>query len=125
MARNSVLIVDDHAAFRSLAREVLDRAGFEVVAEAEDGVGALAAAARLNPSVVVLDVKLPGLSGFEVARRLAVRPHPPAVVLVSTADAADFGRRIVASGAVGFITKSRLSGDTLRAVLRGHKEELE
>ena len=125
MDRTSVLVVDDQAAFRSVARDVLTRAGFDVVGEAEDGVAALAAATRFNPSVVVLDVKLPGQSGFEVARRLAVLPQPPAVVLVSTADEADYGRRIRASGAIGFITKSCLSGDTLRTVLEGRKEELE
>jgi len=117
-----VLIVDDHAAFRALARTVLARSGFDVIAEASDGEDALAAATRLNPQVVVLDVQLPGINGFEVARRLLAGPRPPAVVLVSTAEAADYGRRIAQSGAIGFITKSNLSGDTLHAILRGDTE---
>ena len=122
MTRLSVLIVDDHAAFRALARKVLARAGFDVVAEAADGESALAAAARINPEIVVLDVQLPGINGFEVARRLLASSSAPAVVLVSTAEAVDYGRRIGESGAVGFITKSNLSGDTLHAALRGDTE---
>jgi DNA-binding NarL/FixJ family response regulator len=122
MTRPTVLIVDDHAAFRALAREVLAGAGFDVVAEAPNGESALAAAARINPEIVVLDVQLPGINGFEVARRLLASSSPPAIVLVSTAEAVDYGRRIGESGAVGFITKSNLSGDTLHAALRGQTE---
>ena len=122
MTRPSVLIVDDHAAFRALARTVLTRSGFDVLGEAADGEDALAAAARVRPDVVVLDVQLPGINGFEVARRLLTGQRPPTVVLVSTAEATDYGRRIRDSGAVGFITKSHLSGDTLHALLRGETE---
>ena len=84
--------------------------------------GRAPAAARFEPEVVVLDVQLPGINGFEVSRRLLATPRPPVVVLVSTAEAADYGRRIGESGAVGFITKSNLSGDTLHAILRGETE---
>jgi DNA-binding NarL/FixJ family response regulator len=122
MTRLSVLIVDDHAAFRALARNVLALAGFDVVAEAADGESALAAAARVNPEIVVLDVQLPGINGFEVTHRLLASSSPPVVVLVSTAEAVDYGRRIAESGAVGFITKSSLSGATLHAALRGESE---
>jgi DNA-binding NarL/FixJ family response regulator len=124
MPRPSVLIVDDHTAFRELAREVLTRSGFDVIGDAADGEAALNAAALLKPQVVVLDVQLPGINGFEVAGRLLAGPRPPIVVLVSTADAGDYGRRIGESGATGFITKSNLSGDTLHALLRGHTEVL-
>ena len=122
MPRPSVLIVDDHAAFRSAARDVLVRSGFDVVGEAAAGEDALQAAARFEPEVVVLDVQLPGINGFEVSRRLLAAPRPPVVVLVSTAEAADYGRRIDESGASVFITKSSLSGDTLHAILRGVTE---
>lgn len=124
MPRPSVLIVDDHAAFRAIAREILVRSGFDVIGEASDGELALGAVLRLHPQVVVLDVQLPGINGFEVSRRLLAGPRPPVVVLVSTADAADYGRRIGESGAIGFITKSSLSGDTLHALLRGQTEVL-
>jgi len=114
----TLLIVDDHAGFRAMAREALDGRGFAVVGEAADGHGALRAVEELRPMVVLLDVRLPDLDGFEVAARLRSADSAPDVVLVSTREAADYGRRVLASGAIGFITKSRLSGDTLRATLR-------
>lgn len=120
----TVLIVDDHAGFRAAAREFLARLGYDVVGEATDARQALREARRLEPAIVLLDVRLPDLDGFEVSRRLRAGADPPAIVLVSTREAADYGRRIEASGAAGFITKSSLSGDTLQAILRGHREEL-
>ena len=70
MAR-TVLIVDDHAPFRALARALLQLEGFEVVGEAADARSALRRVRRLRPSVVLFDVQLRYLDGFEVARRLA------------------------------------------------------
>ena len=123
MRRTSVLIVDDHDGFRAMARELLASRGFDVVGEASHGRAALQAADRLRPSLVVLfDIRLPDLDGFEVTRLLLASMNPPAVVLVSTREAADYGRRIRDSGALGFITKSNLSGDTLLAILRGNAE---
>ena len=123
MSGLSVLIVDDHAGFRAIARELLSKHGFAVVGEAADGDDGIRAAADLRPAVVVLDIRLPDLDGFEVTRRLLAHPPAPAVILVSTRDAADYGRRITTSGALGFIPKSHLSGDTLSAILRRHLEE--
>ncbi len=123
MSGLSVLIVDDHEGFRGMARELLAGRGFNVVGEAADGRTALGAVAGLLPAVVLLDVQLPDMDGFEVTRLLRARSDPPDVVLVSTREAADYGRRIPTSGALGFITKSSLSGDTLLAILRKHVEE--
>ncbi len=123
MTRPTVLIVDDHEGFRAAARRLLTDAGFDVVGEAQDGHGGIVRAAELRPTIVVLDVRLPDIGGFDVSRRLLAGLHSPAVVLVSTREAADYGREIRASGASGFITKSRLSGDTLRAALERQVEE--
>jgi DNA-binding NarL/FixJ family response regulator len=113
----SVLIVDDHAAFRTLARSMLESDGFDVVGEAWDGASALAAAARLRPSVVLLDVQLPDLDGFEVAARLAEGPEPPKVILISTRDAASYRRRLGKTSALGFVSKSDLSGAAIAAIV--------
>jgi DNA-binding NarL/FixJ family response regulator len=123
MDRPTVLIVDDHEGFRAHARALLANAGFDVVAEAGDGRAALELAGRFDPMIVLLDVQLPDIDGFTVARDLVDGPSSAAVVLVSTRDAADYGRRLVACGAIGFISKSRLSGDTLRAILRESVKE--
>jgi DNA-binding NarL/FixJ family response regulator len=123
MDRPTVLIVDDHAGFRESARILLVDAGFDVVADAADGRSALEQAGRLHPEIVLLDVQLPDIDGLLVAKELVRGSWSPTVVLVSTRDAADYGRRLAESGATGFISKSRLSGDTLRAMLRGPDKE--
>ena len=113
----SILIVDDHSGFRSLARELLKSEGYDVVGEASDATTALSEAARLHPEVVLLDVQLPDLDGFEVAERLTQGSNPPAIVLVSTREASAYRRRLAASGARGFISKADLSGHALSALI--------
>lgn len=113
----SVLIVDDHAPFRRLARLLLQADGFDVVGEAPDGESGLAAAEQLHPDVVLLDVQLPGMDGFSVARRLRHLGRPPAVVLVSSRQECDYGPRVERSGARGFIAKDQLSGSALDALI--------
>jgi DNA-binding NarL/FixJ family response regulator len=113
----TVLIVDDHAPFRALARALLQLEGFEVVGEAADARSALDAVARLRPSVVVLDVQLPDLDGFEVARRLAQAGDSPAIVLVSSRDSSSYRRRLADSPARGFIPKGDLSGAAVAALV--------
>jgi len=114
-----VLIVDDHAPFRALARMVLVADGFDVVGEAGDGPDALVAALDLHPDVVLLDVQLPGADGFAVAEELAAHPPAPAVVLVSSRSRSDYGNRVAENVARGFIAKDELSGAALRLVLGG------
>lgn len=113
----SLLIVDDHATFRSVARKVLEHHGFHVVGEVGDGETALQAVQDLRPEVVLLDVQLPGIDGFEVAARLTAAGDPPAIVMVSSRDGEDFGDLVARSGARGFIPKQDLSGPAVEALL--------
>ena len=115
--RPTLLIVDDHAGFRSLARRLLGSGGFEVVGEAADGHGAVAAARRLRPDVVLLDIQLPDIDGFQVLARLGEGSAGPAVVLTSSRDRSDYGERVDRSGARGFIPKAELSGAAVLAVI--------
>jgi DNA-binding NarL/FixJ family response regulator len=115
--RPTLLIVDDHAGFRALARRLLGSGGFDVVAEAADGRAGVAAARELRPDVVLLDIQLPDIDGFEVLARLRDGPAGPAVVLTSTRDRADYGQRVDRSGASGFIPKAELSGAAVLAVI--------
>jgi DNA-binding NarL/FixJ family response regulator len=118
MAR-TVLVVDDHAGFRAQARILLAAAGFDVVGEAEDATGALTAARTLRPHVVLLDIQLPDGNGFDVARELLDDGDPPAVILVSSREAADYETQITRSRARGFISKADLSAHAVAALLEG------
>ena len=112
-----VLIVDDHPSFRASARRMLEAEGFDVVAEAGTGAEALQAAEVWSPELILLDVQLPDVQGFDVAERLTTNGSAPAIVLTSSHDASDFGPLVERSRARGFIPKSELSGEALRRIL--------
>ena len=116
--RRTVLIVDDHAPFRALARALLEADGFTVVGEADDGASAVAAASELRPDVVLIDVYLPDARGWELARPVSEAGGGSAVVLTSSRDVSSFGRRLQASAARGFLAKDDLSGAALEALMR-------
>ena len=113
----TILIVDDHPSFRASARAILEAEGFEVAGEAEDGESAITAAEELHPDVVLLDVQLPDIDGFEVTRRLLANDGKSCVVLVSSRDGCDFGPLVESSGACGFVPKSELSGEAVTALI--------
>lgn len=130
--RVRVLVVDDEPAIRALCRVNLQVAGLEVV-EAVDGAEALALAARELPDIVLLDVMMPRLDGWEVARRLrseeTTREIP--VVFLSARTAPEDRRRGYEAGAVGYVAKPfdpLVLGDALMATLEriaaGEREQL-
>jgi DNA-binding NarL/FixJ family response regulator len=112
----SVVIGDDHASFRRLARRLLESAGYSVVGEASDGESTLAAVAQLRPDVVLLDVLLPDSSGFAVADQIASEPEPPVVLLTSSRSAADYGAAVAGRR---FLAKSDLTPERIEAALVG------
>jgi DNA-binding NarL/FixJ family response regulator len=113
----TVLIVDDHPSFRAMARFVLEAEGYEIVGDAATGESGVAEAIRLDPDVVLLDIGLPDIDGFDVVARIRAAGVDSAIVLTSTRDASDYGPLVTESGAEGFIAKSDLSGDALRALV--------
>lgn len=113
----TVVIVDDNAGFRAQAAQLLEVGGYEVLALCPDGRSALETIRKLCPDVVLLDVQLPDMDGFEVMAGLDAGATGPAVVLVSSRDAIDYGARVERSGAVGFIAKSELSARSLAEVM--------
>ena len=112
-----MVVVDDHAGFRESVREMLQIDGFVVVGEAADAAEAMVAVTALRPEVVLLDVQLPDLDGFATAARIAALPDPPAVVLISSRDAATYGAQVGLAPARGFIEKRDLSGAALNLLL--------
>ena len=113
----TVLIVDDHPTFRATARMLLEAEGYDVIGEAPDGKTGISQAGSLHPDLVLLDVNLPDLDGFDVAARITGEVGAPAVVMTSSRDPSDFGPLVRRSGAKGFIAKGDLSGDAIADLL--------
>ena len=112
----TVMLVDDHASFRASARWLLETEGYLVVAEAASGERPLEVVGDAQPELVLLDVGLPGIDGFQVA--LAIRSRCPRarIVLTSSRELADLGQdRVSACGAAGFVHKAALSRAALAA----------
>jgi two-component system response regulator EvgA len=115
----TALIVDDHPSFRRFARKLLESAGYVVVGDADDGASGIAAVRALRPDVVLLDVLLPDMTGFEVAKELAAQPERPLVVLTSSRSASDLGSLVRTEHAKGFISKRDLTVAALAALVSG------
>jgi DNA-binding NarL/FixJ family response regulator len=114
----TVLLVDDHEAFRAAAREDLEDAGFDVIAELDAAARVVPVAAALRPDVVLLDIRLPDGDGVVVAAELAVAVPDSAVVLTTSMTAADARERLAAASSRAlFLHKTALSGRTLRSIL--------
>ncbi len=103
-----VLLVDDDDRFRAAACRSLVADGVQIVAEVDNGLDVVDAAARWKPDVVLLDIGLPDIDGLEVARRLQKEHAGPVVILISTRDAT-YGRTVADGLAAGFLPKDRLS----------------
>jgi DNA-binding NarL/FixJ family response regulator len=115
----SVLVVDDDPGFRALARRLLAANGLAVVGEADSVAAALAAAARLEPSAVLLDVELPDGDGITLARELAALPWRPRVVLTSIDGDITTGDEARNAGAWAFVAKAELPNAPLAQLLGG------
>ena len=112
-----VLIVDDKPTFRAVARTVVGLApGFEVVAEAETGEGAVEAATAAGPGLVLMDINLPGINGIEATRRITEARPGTVVILMSTYDADALPADADSCGAADYVHKEDLSPAVLRRV---------
>jgi NarL family two-component system response regulator LiaR len=119
-----VLLVDDHPVVRQGLRALLStHEGIEVVGEADDGEAAVAAADRLSPDVVLMDVVMPGLDGVEALRRIGERrPQTRVVMLTSYADERR-AMEAVDAGASGFLLKDASPRDVAAAIRAAHRGE--
>jgi CheY-like chemotaxis protein len=112
-----ILIVDDDARFRGLARALLEASGYTIAAEAADGAEALAVAARVAPDAALVDVQLPDMDGLALARRLHQTDGSVRIVLTSTDPTLVVPGGLAQSGAVAFVAKDRLAITDLAPLL--------
>ncbi len=113
----TLVIVDDSVEFLASAEAMLNEEGFKVVGCVSDASRAVAEVRILQPTVVLLDVQLPVLNGFELARQLAELDPRPIVILISSRDQAAYGSELTKAPVRGFISKWELSGDALAAMV--------
>lgn len=115
----SVLIVDDDATFRVLARRLLTASGLNVVGEAEDVAGGLSMAEDLRPDAALVDVGLPDGDGFGLTRQLIALPWRPRVVLTSVEPDIGTDGAVRSAGAEAFVNKADLPNAPLVRLLAG------
>lgn len=118
--QGTLVVVDDHAVFRAAVSQRLVAAGWRIVGEAATGAAAIDLVARLAPQVVLLDVVLPDMDGFDVANQLAAVAAASAVILTSGHEQGDFAGRVRAAPVRGFLPKEMISGPALAALLAGN-----
>jgi DNA-binding NarL/FixJ family response regulator len=112
-----ILLVDDDPLVRAALSLMLGgQADQEIVGEAADGREGVELAQRLRPDVVLMDVRMPGMSGLEATRVLHSRPDPPRVIVLTTFDADDYVLGAIAAGADGFLLKDTPPAEIVAAI---------
>ena len=110
-----VLIVDDHESMLARAAAVLTPSCM-VVGAVTNGPAAIEAAAALRPDVIVMDISMPGMNGFELASKLRCGGSKAALVFLTVHDEEAFVKAAMAAGATGYVVKARLASDLTLAV---------
>lgn len=117
----TVLLADDHAVVRAGLRALLEGAGdMHVVGEAENGREAIALAERTRPEVVLMDVAMPHLNGYEATRHICRLARPPKVLVLSSFGQDENIRQMLEAGAAGYVLKQSAAADLLDAIRAVH-----
>lgn len=121
--KNKVLLVDDHPVIRMAVRILLEQTGYEVLAEASNGVEAVQLARTHHPDVIILDIGIPDLDGFEVIERIKALKLESKILVLTSQPVAAFSLRCMQAGAAGFVSKQEdLNGlvNAIQAVISGY-----
>jgi DNA-binding NarL/FixJ family response regulator len=122
MAPIRVLVVDDHEVARRGIRSVLSSdASLDVVWEAADGEEAVQKAAEFHPTIILLDITLPGMSGIQAARRMRIVSPESRIIFLSQHDSIQIAKDALSAGAQGYVVKSDAGLDLLNAIRTVHE----
>jgi DNA-binding NarL/FixJ family response regulator len=112
-----VLLVDDHEIARRIIRSVLSRqAGLDVICETADGEEAVKKAEELHPTIILLDITLPGISGIQAAQQIRVVSPNSRIIFLSQHDSIQTAKDALSVGAHGYVVKSDAGRDLLKAI---------
>lgn len=112
-----VMVVDDHDLVRTgISRMLADVSGIEVIGEAASGEEAVLKARSLEPDVVLMDVKMPGIGGLEATRKMLRHDDGLRVIAVTVCEEEPFPSRLMKAGAAGYLTKGAGLDEMLRAI---------
>jgi DNA-binding NarL/FixJ family response regulator len=111
-----ILLADDHSMFRESLRVLLEKQGFEIVAEAADGKEAAHLARRLEPDVAVLDVGMPVRNGIDAAREIGRRAPGTATILLTVFEEDAYVMGALQAGARGYVLKSQAAAELVKAI---------
>ena len=118
-----VLVVDDNEIVRRGICQILQiQADIEVICEASDGADAVRKAREHRPDIVLLDITMPVMNGFEAARRIKHELPSTLILMVSQFDSAPFQREAIAAGASGYVTKSNAASELIPALRKLHSQ---
>lgn len=119
-----VVLADDHALVRQSLKSLLEREGFQIVAEASDGQEALRHVQSLRPDIAVMDISMPTLNGLEAARQLNLSNPQTKTILLTQHDEEQYLSEALEAGVKGYVLKSQVANDLIQALRQVSRGEV-
>jgi len=119
-----VVLADDHALVRQALKSLLEREGFQIVAEASDGREALHQLQTLNPDIAVMDISMPILNGLDAARQVSFSSLKAKTILLTQHDEKQYVSEALEAGVKGYVLKSQVASDLVQAIRQVSRGEV-
>ena len=119
-----VVLADDHVLVRQGLKSMLEREGFQIVAEASDGQEALRYAQTLNPDIAVMDITMPILNGLDAARQMSISSPKVKIILLTQHDEEQYLSEALEAGVKGYVLKSQVASDLIQAMRKVSRGEV-
>jgi two-component system response regulator NreC len=119
-----IVLVDDHVLVRQGLKSLLEREGFQVVAEASDGQEALGHVASFHPDIVIMDISMPTLNGLNATRKMSRSSPRTKTILLTQHDESQYIREALEAGVKGYVLKSQVASDLLMAIRQVSRDQV-